>query len=232
MATSSRNNPRSVVRSKAAATPRTTAPLPSGAMTPMPASSKPPPSGNTASTGTTSATQQGTTPDNAMAASTAIAHLAEPSMRATALSNMQQVVELADGIVHIADQLHERLLEDILRYDGRPMPAAQQATTRQLLDDELLLRQHAQSLYADAAAFVIQGLAQPQSRLMALTTVAAEKIRRIGVISEVTGLVGGILALAGGIVTGQLSQVEAAFEKIRLHNTTLDALKPPPPANT
>jgi hypothetical protein len=232
MATSSRNNPRSVVRSKAAATPRTTAPLPSGTTTPMPASSQPPPSDNSPATGTPSATQQGTTPDSAEPASPAAAHLAEQTARAAALSSMQQVVELADGIVHVADQLHERLLEDILRYDGRPMPAAQQATTRQLLDNELLLRQHAQSLYADAAAFVIQGLEQPQSRLMALTTVAAEKIRRIGVISEVTGLVGGILALAGGIVTGQLSQVEAAFEKIRLHSTTLDAIKPPLPANT
>lgn len=153
-------------------------------------------------------------------------------MRDNALSSTEQVIALADTIVDVADTLHERLIEDILRYDGRPMPAAQQATTRRLLDDELLLRQHAQSLYADAATFVLQGLKQPQGRLMALTTDAAEKIRRIGVISEVTGLVGGILSLAGGIVTGQLSQVEEAFEKIRLHHTTLDTLKTPPAPST
>lgn len=158
-------------------------------------------------------------------------HATEQSVRDNALSNTQQVVALADAIVDVADKLHERLLEDILRYDGRPMPAAQQATTRRLLDDELQLRQHAHSLYADAATFVLQGLKQPQGRLMALTTDAAKKIRRIGVISEVIGLIGGILALAAGIVTGQITQVELALEKIRLHDAALDALKPPPAAD-
>jgi len=142
------------------------------------------------------------------------------------------VVELADRVVQIADQLHERILQEILSYEGRIMPDAQQATMRRLMDDELLLRQRAQALYADAATFVIQGLVQPQRRLVALTAVAADKIRRIGVIGEATGLVGGILSLVGGIATGQLSQVEAALEQIQLHNTALQALKPAPPAKT
>lgn len=152
--------------------------------------------------------------------------------RASGLSSMQHVIELADSVVHIADQLHERILQEIFSANGRAMPLDQQAAMRTLMDDELLLRQRAQALYADAATFVIQGLAQPQRHLMALTAAAAEKIRHIGVISEASGLVGGMLWLLGGVATGQLSQVEAALEKIQLHNAALEALKPTPPANT
>jgi hypothetical protein len=102
--------------------------------------------------------------------------------RANALSNMQCVVDLADSVVCIADDLHERILPEIAGYNDRTMPDAQKALMRALTDDERLLRQYAHALYADAATFVIQDLKEPQHRLMALTADAAEKIRRIGVI--------------------------------------------------
>lgn len=143
------------------------------------------------------------------------------------LSSMQQVVELADGLSTIADRLHERILREIRSYDDRDVPAPVQDAMRRLLDDEMVLRQRANTLYADAAAFVIQGLDQPQSRLNALTAAAAEKIRRIGVIGEVTGLVGGLLSLAGAVTTGHPTPIVLALEKIQLHSTTLDALTPP-----
>ncbi len=143
------------------------------------------------------------------------------------LSSMQQVVELADGLSTIADRLHERILREIRNYDDRGVPAPVQDAMRRLLDDEMVLRQRANTLYADAAAFVIQGLDQPQSRVNALTAAAAEKIRRIGVIGEVTGLVGGLLSLAGAVAAGQPTPIALALEKIQLHSTTLDALTPP-----
>lgn len=143
------------------------------------------------------------------------------------LSSMQQVVELADGLSTIADRLHERILREIRSYDDRGVPAPVQDAMRRLLDDEMVLRQRANTLYADAAAFVIQGLDLPQSRLNALTAAAAEKIRRIGVIGEVTGLVGGLLSLAGAVTTGHPTPIVLALEKIQLHSTTLDALTPP-----
>lgn len=145
------------------------------------------------------------------------------------LSSMQQVVELADGLSIIADRLHERILREIRSYDGRGVPVQVQDAMRRLLDDEMVLRQRANTLYADAAAFVIQGLDQPQGRLVALTAAAAEKIRRIGVIGEVTGLVGGLLSLAGAVASGQPTPIVLALEKIQLHSTTLDALTPTPP---
>lgn len=145
------------------------------------------------------------------------------------LSSMRHVVELADGLSTIADRLHERILREIRSYDGRGVPAPAQDAMRRLLDDEMVLRQRANTLYADAAAFVIQGLDQPQSRVNALTAAAAEKIRRIGVIGEVTGLVGGLLSLAGAVAAGQPTPIALALEKIQLHSTTLDALTPTPP---
>jgi len=145
------------------------------------------------------------------------------------LSSMQQVVELADGLSMVADRLHERILREIRSYDDRGVPSHVQDAMRRLLDDEMVLRQRANTLYADAAAFVIQGLGQPQSRVNALTAAAAEKIRRIGVIGEVTGLVGGLLSLAGAVAAGQPTPIVLAIEKIQLRSTTLDALTPKPP---
>ena len=149
--------------------------------------------------------------------------------RAKALSSMPHIIELADSLVHIADVLHARILQEILSHEGRTMLDAEQAAMRGLMDDELLLRQRAQALYADAATLVITGLNQPQSRLMALTATAAEHIRRIGKIGEITSLVGAILGLAGAIATGQLPQVAAALKKIQLHTKALAALDPAPP---
>ena len=151
---------------------------------------------------------------------------------ASALSSMQHVIALADSVVRFADRLHERILQEIASHHDHTIPDAQQAMIRALMDDELLLRQHAHVLYLDAATFVIHDLAQPQHRLMALTTVAAEKIRRIGVIGEAIGLVGGVRLLVGSIATGQFSQVGAALEKIQLHNATLKTLKPGLPPKT
>lgn len=174
------------------------------------------------------------TPDMPPAAQQAAAdeHDVDGAARANALSNMQCVVDLADSVVCIADDLHERILQEIAGYNDRTMPDAQKALMRALTDDERLLRQYAHALYADAATFVIQDLKEPQHRLMALTADAAEKIRRIGVISEVTGLVGGILLLVGSIARGHFSQVGAALEKIQLHNAILKTLKPGSTAKT
>ncbi|MGF6275460.1 hypothetical protein ABIB38_003858 [Massilia sp. UYP11] len=182
------------------------------------------------------AAQDGTPPAQAIAAEGRAAPPAEAqdavattahAAGAGGLSSMQHVVELADGLSTIADRLHERILREIRSYDGGSVPVQVQDAMRRLLDDEMVLRQRANTLYADAAAFVIQGLDQPQSRLVGLTSAAAEKIRRIGVIGEVTGLVGGLLSLAGAVATGQPTPIALAIEKIHLHSTTLDALTPP-----
>lgn len=146
--------------------------------------------------------------------------------RDSGLSTEHHVVELADALSAVADRLHERIGREIAAHRGG-VPPAVQAAMRSLLDDEMLLRQRANGLYADAAAHVIVGLGQPQGRLMALTTGAAEKIRRIGVLGEVTSLVGGVLSLAGAVASGQPTPIALALEKIEHHAAALDALAPP-----
>ncbi|RZA36062.1 MAG: hypothetical protein EOP92_07345 [Lysobacteraceae bacterium] len=146
------------------------------------------------------------------------------------MSSMEKIVELADQLSACADQLHERVLRDISSYGGKPVPARVQDRARALFEDEVLLRQRANGLHADAAALVVKGLGKQQAHLVKLTTDAAEKIRKIGVIGEVTGLVGGLLALAGAAATGQPVAILAAIEKVEKHGKTLNALKPQPPA--
>lgn len=148
----------------------------------------------------------------------------------SALSSTDKIVELADYLSACADQLHERVLKEIRSHGGKPVPEHIQDKARALLDDETLLRQRANGLYADAATHIVKGVGKPQAHLVKLTADAAEKIRKIGVIGEVTGLVGGLLTLAGAAATGQPVAILAAIEKVEKHGKALNALKPKPPA--
>jgi len=151
------------------------------------------------------------------------------------LASVPQIVELADQLSACADQLHERIMRDIHAYDGGPVPDKVQATARALLEDELLLRQRANGLYADAATFVVKSLGKSQQGVVALTTAAAEKIRKIALIGDVTGLVAGLLGLAGAAATGQAGAIILALDKIHTHVKDIKthrkpATPPPKPA--
>jgi hypothetical protein len=151
------------------------------------------------------------------------------------LASVPQIVELADQLSACADQLHERIMRDIRAYDGGIVPAHVQATARALLEDELLLRQRANGLYADAATFVVKSLGKSQQGVVALTTAAAEKIRKIALIGDVTGLVAGLLSLAGAASTGQAAAIILALNKIHTHIKDIEthrkpATPPPKPA--
>jgi hypothetical protein len=138
------------------------------------------------------------------------------------LASVPQIVELADQLSACADQLHERIMRDIRAYDGGIVPAHVQATARALLEDELLLRQRANGLYADAATYIVKSLGKSQQGVVALTTAAAEKIRKIALIGDVTGLVGGLLSLAGAAATGQAVPIVLALDKIHTHMKDLE----------
>ena len=145
------------------------------------------------------------------------------------LSTPDQIIELADQLSACADQIHERVMQEIRSYGGQPVPDKVQATARALLEDEVLLRQRANGLYADAATFIVKALGKPQAQLVKLTADAAEKIRRIGVIGEVTGLVTGLIGLAGAAATGQAVPVLMALEKVHKQVKAIEALAPKPP---
>ncbi len=147
-----------------------------------------------------------------------------------ALSSTEKIVELADHLSACADQLHERVMQEIRSYGGRPVPEHVQDKARALFEDEVLLRQRANGLHVDAATLIVKGLGKQQAQLVKLTADAAEKIRKIGAIGEAAGLVGGLLALAGAAATGQPAMILAAVDKIDKHGKALNALKPKPPA--
>lgn len=145
------------------------------------------------------------------------------------LASVPQIEALADQLSACADQIHARVMKDIKARNGGPFSDAEQATARALLDDEMLLRQRANSLYADAAACVVKTLGKPQQQVLALTAAAAEKIRKITMLGEVVGLVGGLLSLAGAVATGEAVAILAALAKVQLQLKTVKLVLPPKP---
>lgn len=130
------------------------------------------------------------------------------------LSTVAQIEALADQLSAIADEIHVRVMKDIKDHKGLPISDAEQAIARALLDDESVLRQRANGLYADAATYVVQSLGQSQQQIVRLTAEAAEKIRKISRLADITGLVGGLLMLAGAAATGQAAPIVVAIERV------------------
>jgi hypothetical protein len=147
------------------------------------------------------------------------------------LASVAQIEALADELSACADQLHARVMKDIKSHAG-PFTDAEQATARALLDDEVLLRQRANSLYADAATYVVKSLGKSQQHVLELTAAAAEKIRKIVMIGDAIGLVGGLLSLAGAVATGQVAPILAALAKIQTQVKAAQADFPKKPPAT
>ena len=176
------------------------------------------------------ARQAGATGAGAAPSPAATGSAAQLARQESGLASVPQIVELADQLSACADQLHERIMRDIRAYEGRTVPDAVQAAARALLEDEVILRQRANGLYADAATYIVKSLGKSQRSVIALTTEAAEKIRKITLIGDITGLVGGLLQLAGAAATGQAASVVGALDKIRAHMAAIEANKAPAPA--
>jgi hypothetical protein len=162
--------------------------------------------------------------------STTAAKAPAPNAANSGLASVPQIVELADQLSACADQLHERIMRDIRAYDGAAVPVHVQATARALLEDELLLRQRANGLYADAATYIVKSLGKSQQNVVALTSAAAEKIRKIALIGDITGLVAGLLGLAGAAATGQAAPILVALDKIHTHVKDIKTHQAPKPA--
>jgi hypothetical protein len=136
------------------------------------------------------------------------------SMPSSGLASAAQIEALADQMSVIADEIHKRVMKDIAAHHGGPVNEQEQAVARALLEDELLLRQRADGLYAEAASYVVLSLAVSQQQLIALTAAAADKIRTIDRIAAVTGLIGALLRLAGAIASGNPVPIVAAIERL------------------
>lgn len=144
------------------------------------------------------------------------------------LATISEVEALADQLSLNADALHKRILKEIKAHQG-PFSDTEQALVLALYEDEQVLRQRANGLYADAAAAVAPSLALPQIQLIALTAAAAEKIRQIGKLGEVIGLVGGLLSLAGSAMSANVEGVITAAGAVKTHLDGIAAHQPPAP---
>ncbi len=136
------------------------------------------------------------------------------SNNANGLASVAQIEALADQLSAVADEIHKRVMKDINGHNGGPVSEAEQTIARALLDDEQLLRQRANGLYADAAKYTVSALGQSQQTIVKLTADAAEKIAKIAKIANAASLVGGLLLLAGAVATGQAAPIVAAIEKV------------------
>lgn len=147
------------------------------------------------------------------------------------LASIAEIEALADQLSACADELHKRIMKQINSYTsrGQPVPPQQQSIARALLDDEAVLRERANGLYADAATIVVKSLGKSQQHVMALTAAAAEKIRKIALLGDVAGLVGGLLGLAGAAATGNPVPIVLALENIRRQTKAIEAHSPKKP---
>lgn len=130
---------------------------------------------------------------------------------------------LADKLSQCADAIHERVVKAIKAYEGRDVPASEQAALRTLWDQELVLRQRANGLYAEAAASAIATLGEHREQLARVTTKALEKIKTITRVGDAVGLVAALAALAGAAALGQPAPIILALGKLRKQVTSMAA---------
>lgn len=139
------------------------------------------------------------------------------------LASVEDIMALAAQLSSVAGAIHERALTAIRAPADAPLGDDERKHAFALLDDELLLRQHVHALYLDAARAVVKGLGQPQQHVLALTADAAEKIRKITVIANITGLVAAVVGLAGAAASGVPGTVSLALKGVRDHIKALKA---------
>lgn len=143
------------------------------------------------------------------------------------LASAADLEALADHLTACADDLQGRLRKEQERFQGKPVPDKQQDLVRGLFDDEQVLREQANGLYADAATLVVKSLGRSQQHVIDLTVAAAEKIRKIALLGDVAGVVAAVLALAGAAATGQAAPVVVALEKLGKRLKAVESHKKP-----
>lgn len=137
----------------------------------------------------------------------------------TTHSNPSDIEALADSLSAAAHDLHTRLTQAIRE---KP-PAIAQAAAQTLFDNEVALRQCANTLYLNAAVLAVGGTGGAQRQLMEVTRRAQEKIRRIEHTKHLIQLTGELISLAAAVVSGKPEDIAAPFENIKHHLEAMDA---------
>ena len=84
-----------------------------------------------------------------------------------------------------------------------------------LFENEVALRQRANSLYVDAAVLAAAGLGVPQRVLLDLVAVARRRIRHASLLKDVIGITSDMLGLAAAIAAGKPEHLPGVVESIK-----------------
>jgi hypothetical protein len=126
-----------------------------------------------------------------------------------ALATPKQVEDFAIEMTGCADSIHERLIRAIKNKE------VSQSEAQSLFQDEITLRQHANSLYIEAANCVVEGVADSQKSLLELIDTAGEKITTMRKIARFVDLVADLLVLAAAAYAARPEPILAALVEIK-----------------
>jgi len=84
-----------------------------------------------------------------------------------------------------------------------------------LFENEVALRQRANSLYVDAALLAASGLRVPERTLLDLVAVARRRIRNAGMLKDLIGITADMLGLAAALAAGKPEHLPGVVESIK-----------------
>ncbi|GJI98465.1 hypothetical protein RugamoR57_51830 [Duganella caerulea] len=140
------------------------------------------------------------------------------------MADQHDIEALADSLSASADALHAHLMRALRKPAPGGAPAMSQGTAQALFENEVLLRQRANSLYLDSARLAAAGLGGAQQQLLDLARRAEDAIARIDRVKDMIDLTAELLSLGAAIATGKPDHLAAPLEKLKHH---LDALPAP-----
>jgi len=126
-----------------------------------------------------------------------------------ALDKPEDIEALADGLSDMADAMHKRLLKAIKSAE------IEQAEVQTQFQREALLRQKANSLYADCAGAVVEGLPLTQSELLKVVQAAQDRLQSIEDLRKGMEIFGDILVLRASVMAGKPGPILAAVKEIQ-----------------
>lgn len=128
---------------------------------------------------------------------------------------------LADSLSASADELHERIMRGIRQQqrlqggNGKDPAPLTHGAAQALFENEVALRQQANSLYVDAASHSLEGMGVALPELLRLAAEAREAIRRIDHVKELAGISADLLAVAAAIVAARPEHLAAPLAGLK-----------------
>jgi hypothetical protein len=125
---------------------------------------------------------------------------------------------LADSLSASADELHQRIMRGIRlqqRLEGNGKGGLSHGAAQALFENEVALRQQANSLYVDAASHSLEGMGVSQQELLRLAAEARQAIRHIERVKELAGISADLLAVAAAIAAARPEHLAAPLESLK-----------------